>query len=84
MKKLEELWFRFFSESTINTKDWWVRYVVYATMFLPMLTGVIINVVKGEQFGLAWVLVGGGILVVFGIIWIVTWFYHIWRIKHEV
>lgn len=83
MKKLEELWFRFFSESTLNSKDWWVRYVVWFIIALPMIIGVIINATHNFKGGLGWLLFGLGLLIVFAIVWIVVFYYHKWRIKHD-
>jgi Na+/melibiose symporter-like transporter len=83
MRKLEEFWFRIFSEKTANIKDWWARYVVWTILATPFIIGVIINLVLGGSKGIGWVLVGCGIMVVFAIIWITVFFYHNWRIKKE-
>jgi len=83
MKKFINFWFRYFSENTINTKDWWVRDVVWFIMALPMIIGVIINVTHNFKGGLGWALIGGGILGIFAIIWIFVFFYHNWLIKKE-
>lgn len=82
MRKLEELWFRFFSENTANTKDWWVRYLVWGILATPAIIGVIVNEVKGNNAGLPWIYVFAGMLLVFAIVWIIVYYYHNWRIKH--
>ena len=83
MKKLEEFWFRIFSEKTINTKDWWVRYVVWAILAFPFVVGVIINATHHFKGGIGWILVGCGMMVIFAVIWITVYYYHNWRIKKE-
>lgn len=83
MRKFEEFWFRIFSEKTINTKDWWVRYVVWLILATPFIIGVIINLALGSSKGIGWVIVGCGMMVIFASIWITVFFYHNWRIKKE-
>lgn len=83
MRKLEEFWFKCFSESAAVTNVGWVRYIVVCVMAIPAIIGISKNLILGGSAGIGWMFIYFGILGLFGLVWIVIRFYHYWRIKHE-
>jgi hypothetical protein len=81
MKKLEEFWFRYFSYSTINSKYGWVRYLWYVILLIPLVIGVVLDLF--HKNGHVPLFIFLGMFGSFAIVWMVVWFYHNWRIKHE-
>lgn len=81
MRKLEIFWFRYFSYSTTDSKDGWVRWVVTGVMFFPAVIGAIMDI--NDRNALPWIWIYIGLMVAFAVVWITVWFYHNWRIKHE-
>jgi hypothetical protein len=79
MRKLEEFWFRYFSESTLNTKDCWVRYVVALILAFPYIVGILLDIL-GMDYTIP-VLIGVVLMVCFAALWITVWFYHENRLK---
>lgn len=76
---LEKIYFRYFSIATIGSKEWYVRYLVYVIFLIPLCVGIILDL-----FDKDWripIYIFTGIFFIFGILWIITWFYHNWRIK---
>ena len=76
---LEEMFFRFFSESTQHTKDGWVRFVVYLVFLIPIVVGVVLDQI-GKNY-LPAITVFAVLFLPFCLLWIITWFYHNWKIK---
>lgn len=76
---LEEMFFRFFSESTQYTKDGWVRFVVYILFVIPLVVAVVLDQ-TGHDYRPAMVIFAA-LFLPFCILWIITWFYHNWKIK---
>lgn len=83
MRKLEAFWFKYFSYSTLGNEDDWVRYAVVVFLTAVAIAGITCDVL--DKRTLAKVLLNsyGILLLLFGIIWIVIYFYHNYRIKHE-
>ena len=81
LDKLEVFFFRYFSESTIDTKDWWVRYVFGGVMLIPMGLGFVFTVLDKYIPAKICTLTFTGMLVVFSALWITVWFYHRHKIK---
>ena len=77
MKRLEELWFRYFSEATIDDKQYgWVRYLVAMALAIPAVLGVISDSMELQALARVCFLVFLGFFIVFAGLWIIVWFYH--------
>jgi hypothetical protein len=81
MRKIEQFWFKYFSYSTRNSEDCWLRYMVYLILFIPSAIGVGLDIL-GKN-GLIWIYIFCGLLIIFAIPWIIIFFYHNWRIKNR-
>jgi hypothetical protein len=81
LDKLEELWFKYFSSSTLDSKDCWVRYVVYGIMFIPFVFGFFFTIIGYMDLArlCGWILVA--MLVPFAVVWIIIWIYHYWKLR---
>jgi Flp pilus assembly protein TadB len=79
MYRLECWWFKYFSYATVESKDQWLRWVVYLAIFIPALTGCILDFLFIGGF--VFEMIAVGILVPFSILWITVYFYHNRRIK---
>lgn len=78
---LEKFWFRYFSSSTLDSKDYWVRYIVYGIMMIPFSLGFLFTILElSDLVGICSYILAG-MLVPFAIVWIIVWFYHNWKIK---
>jgi hypothetical protein len=78
---LEKTYFRYFSASTIDSDEWGVRYIVYLIILIPLCIGIVLDL-----FDKDWripVFIFSGMLLMFGIFWIITWFFHNWKIKKQ-
>ena len=83
MKKLEAFFFKYFSESTKDSEDSWVRWA-FAILLLAIGMGVAITDSNGyEVAARVLVYIFNAIFVPFGVLWIIVWFYHNWRIKNN-
>ena len=83
MQKLETFFFKYFSYATRNDENSWVRYALVAFFTIICACGIYCDVMGYEN--LAKVLFDSFLYLftAFGILWIITWFYHKWRIRHE-
>ncbi len=82
MKKLEQFWFRYYSQATVNNdNDNWLRYVTAIVLFIPAAIAVILDVLGGN--GTIPIIIFILLMVLFSITWIVVYFYHNWRIRHD-
>ena len=82
--KFEIFWFKYFSANTANTSDGGVRRVVAGVMCIPLLIAFFFTVVDMMAVAKVFGLIYAGLLVAFAIVWIFVFFYHNWRIKHEI
>ena len=78
---LEDFFFKYFSSSTSDTKDSWVRYVVFGIMCIPFIAGIWFAVMGFINFALFFGKVLSIMLIPFAIIWIVVYFYHNYKLK---
>jgi hypothetical protein len=83
MRRLEEIWFRYFSQDTLYTEDAWVRYTVALVFLWTAFCGVIADVLGNQPLAKAFFITFTIEIGLFSLIWIVIWIYHNWRIKHE-
>jgi uncharacterized membrane protein YesL len=83
MRKLEEFWFRYFSQATEYTKDNWLRMTVAGVMLLTTLLGVIFDTFGYPRLAKVSFLLFSLEMIIFALLWITVFFYHNWRIKHE-
>lgn len=84
LQKLEAFRFRYFSRSTLdNDDDNWLRYVVAIAMLVPAAIGVVFDLTGQRVEAVIWFCIFTGLLVGFAVVWIVVWFYHNWRLRHE-
>ena len=83
LRKLEEFYFRYFAQSTIESEDIWLRAMVSLTMILTALTAVVFDVLLLPKLARVTLFIFAGEMGIFGLLWIIVFFYHNWRIKHE-
>jgi len=84
MRKLEQIWFRYFSEATLDSQeDGWVRYTVAFTLFMIAMAGVACDMLGYHTPAKVLFLIFSIALSLFGALWITVFFYHNWRIRHE-
>ena len=81
MRKLELFFFRYFSQETLDSKDGWVRRLVGLIMFVPFLIAFVLTIMWKSAKVPTYIFMG--MLIPFAIVWIVIFFYHNWRIKHN-
>jgi hypothetical protein len=81
MRKLEQFWFRYFSEATLNTKSGWVRYAVAAFFGWTALLGVLFDVFGRHTPAKVLFIIFFLELLLFGLLWITAWVYHNWRLR---
>lgn len=79
---LEEFYFKYFSGSTANSENGWVRYVVYGVMFIPLTLGLFFTIIGlidlARFFGNVLLIM----LIPFAVVWIIVYFYHNWKLKN--
>lgn len=78
---LENFYFKYFSSSTADTKDSWVRYVVFGVMLIPFVAGMWFTAVGfmnlAQFFGdILFVLV-----TIFAVPWVIVYYYHNYKLK---
>ena len=82
MKRLEQFWFKCFSSETLEDPTYfWVRWVWYIILIIPLIIAVILDHFKSDYIPA--LIVFGCLFGPFVIIWIIVWFYHRWRVKKE-
>ena len=76
MKKLETFFFKYFSESTKDNEDSWVRWA-FALLLIVLALGAVITDQTGNLMASrVFLSVFNIIFVPFGVLWIIVWFYH--------
>jgi len=83
MRKLEQFFFRYFSTSTLYAEDAWVRWAPYSAMMALVAGGIFSESLGAPILAKILFFSFAGIFTTFGILWIIVWFYHNWRIRHE-
>jgi len=76
---LENIYFRYFSISTIGSNEWYVRYLAFIILLIPLQIGIVQDLLH-KDWRIA-IFIFLGLLLIFAIFWIIAWFYHNWRIK---
>lgn len=79
---LENFYFKYFSGSTADSKDGWVRYVVYGIMFIPLVLGLFFTVIGLIDLARFFGLVLMWMLLILAVPWIVVYFYHNHKLKN--
>ena len=74
--------FKYFSKSTLNDERYnWVRYVTALVMFFPVVIAVALDLMgRSPKVPMIIFMV---VFFSFCLIWIVTWYYHNYRIKRD-
>jgi len=83
MRKLEQFFFRYFSQSTQFSEDAWLRWAFYTFLFVLVAGGILNENLGAPIIAKIFFFSFAGIFTTFGILWIIVWFYHNWRIYHE-
>lgn len=84
MRRLEIFFFKYFSTSTIdNDDDNWLRYLVALILFTPALLGIVLDTTGRPISALLCFILFMALMVIFGVVWIIVFFYHNWRIRYE-
>lgn len=83
MKKLEQFFFRYFSAATQFSEDAWVRWTFYIFLVALVAGGIFSENLGAPILAKIFFYSFAGIYTTFGILWIIVWFYHKWRINHE-
>lgn len=83
LRKIEEFYFRYFAQLTIESEDIWLRAIISLIMILTALLAVVLDVLMLKQLARIVLFIFAGEMGVFGLLWIIVFFYHNWRIRHE-
>jgi hypothetical protein len=81
MDKLEETWFRYFSNDALGTKDAWGHLLLWGVLFIPLVFAIIFiltGFMDPMRFCVKWFLWELGL---FCVIWIIVYIYHNQKMK---
>lgn len=81
MDWLEEFYFKYFSESTADSDDGWVRYLIFGIMCVPPVSGFFFIILGFIDLARFFGSVCLCMLIIAAIVWIVVYFYHNYKLK---
>ena len=84
LANLEKWWFRLFSQETVDDEDyWWVRIVVVGIMIWTGFGAMVFDMSHKAAPAKVLFIIYTIEIFLFAFLWLIVWFYHNWRIKHE-